>query len=155
VNPLRLQALALGASLTHVLVDFQVGLYGTGDGISALQAANILDYAAIYALWGWALGAGSGSRGAVAALVIFAGIWSAFAQGVVGLAACPPPCGGAIGLQDAAHLFSLALGAWAALATARALRESAGAISWWPSLFALALIAAGFALEAMTYSAAR
>jgi hypothetical protein len=155
VNPLRLQALAVGASLLHVLVDYQVGLFGTGGTITALQAANIADYAAIYAMWSWALGAAGGSRGAVAALVVFAGIFGAFAQGIVGFAACPPPCGGATGLQDAAHLLSLVFGAWAAAGTVRALRESAGALGWWPSIFALALIVAGSALGAMTFGASR
>jgi hypothetical protein len=152
VNPLRLQALAVGASLTHVLVDFQVGLFGAGAAMTALQAANILDYAAVYALWAWAIGAAGGNRGAVAALVIFAGIWSAFAQGIVGLAACPPPCGGTLGLQDAAHLLSLVFGGWAAFATARVSRESAATLSWWPSIFALAFIVAGFVLQAMTFA---
>jgi hypothetical protein len=155
VNPLRLQALALGASLVHVLVDFAVGLFGTGRAITALQAANILDYAAVYMLWAWALGAASGSRGAVAALVVFAAVWSAFAQGAVGFAACPPPCGGTTGLQDAAHFLSLVLGAWAGFATARAFGEGAGQVSPWPTVFAVTLIAGSFALQGMAFAATR
>jgi len=155
VNPLRLQALALGASLAHVLVDFQVGLYGTGATVNALQAANIVDYDAVYVLWAWALGAAAGSRGAVAALVVLAGAWSAFAQGVVGFVACPPPCGGATGMQDAAHFLSLVLGAWASIGTARAFGEGAGRVSWWPTVFAVALIVTGFVLEGMTFATTR
>jgi len=128
VNPLRLQALALGASLAHVLVDFQVGLYGAG---------------------------AAGSRGAVAALVLLAGAWSAFAQGVVGFVACPPPCGGTTGMQDAAHFLSLVFGAWASVGTARAFGEGAGRVSWWPTVFAVALIVAGFVLEGMTFATTR
>jgi hypothetical protein len=162
VNPLRLQALALGVSLAHVLVDSQMALLERNPLIGDLfppsdigLAPNIAAHAAIYALWAWALGAAGGSRGPVAALVIFAGGWAATAQGLVGLASCPPPCGGSPGLRDAAHLLSLVFGSWAAYATARALRESAGAISWWPSIFALALTAAGFVLQSMTFGATR
>lgn len=155
MNPLRVQALALGASLMHVLVDFQVGLFGRGDVIPVLQAANITSYTAIYALWGWALGAAGGSRGPVAALVVLAGVWGALGQGVAGFAACPPPCGGATGLQDAAHLLSAVFGTRAAWLTIRAFTESAGHVSWWPSVFAFALIAAAFALQGMTFAATR
>jgi hypothetical protein len=155
VNPLRLQSLALAASLMHVIVDFQVGLYGTGTIVSGLQAANIVAYAAMYALWGWALGAAAGSRGAVASLVILAGGWAAMGQGLIGFVACPPPCGGATGIQDAAHFLSLVVGAWAAYATARVFGESPGPIGWWPSVIAVALIAGGFALEGLVFAATR
>jgi hypothetical protein len=155
VNPLRLQSLALGASLAHVIIDFQIGLFGSGPAISAAGAANIVDYAAIYALWGWALGAAAGSRGAVAALVVMAGLWAAFAQGLVGFAVCPPPCGRATGLQDAAHFLSLAFGSWAAVVTLRALRESGGRLGWWPTIFALVLIGASLALQGAAFAANR
>jgi hypothetical protein len=155
VNPLRLQSLALGASLAHVIVDFQIGLFGSGPAVSAIGAANIVNYAAIYALWGWALGAAAGSRGAVAALVVMAGVWAAFAQGLVGFAVCPPPCGGATGLQDAAHFLSLAFGSWAAVVTLRALREGSGSLGWWPTIFGLALIVASLALQGAVSAASR
>ena len=80
MNPLRLQALAVGASLAHVLVDSQMALLERDNLIGDLfppsdigLAPIVLAHAAIYALWAWALGAAGGSRGAVAALVIFAG----------------------------------------------------------------------------------
>ena len=92
---------------------------------------------------------------AVAALVVLAGAWSAFAQGVVGFVACPPPCGGATGIQDAAHLLSLVFGVWASFGTARAFGEGAGRVSWWPTVFAIALIVTGFVLEGMTFAATR
>ncbi len=152
MNPLRLQAIALAASLSHVLVDFAIGLYGSGSSMSALQAANIAAYAAVYGLWGWALGAATSLRSAVAVLVVMAGLWSAFAQGVVGFAACPPPCGGATGFQDGTHLISLVFGAWAAWATWGALREGAGPIARWPVAYAVALIALSLGLQGMTFA---
>jgi hypothetical protein len=106
-------------------------------------------------LWAWALGAAGGSRGAGGALVVLAAVWSALAQGAVGLVACPPPCGGATRLQDAAQFLSFVLGAWVASATARSFGEGAGRISPWPTVFALALIAGSFVLQGTAFLAAR
>jgi hypothetical protein len=104
-------------------------------------------------LWAWALGAAGGSRGAGGALVVLAAVWSAL--GAVGFAACPPPCGGATRLQDAAQFLSFVLGAWVASATARSFGEGAGRISPWPTVFALALIAGSFVLQGTAFLAAR
>lgn len=152
MNPLRLQALAVAASLSHVILDFGIGLYGTGDALTALQAANMAGYAAVYGMWAWALGAAGGSRPAVVVLFVMALFWSAFAQGVVGFVACPPPCGSATGFQDATHLLSLVFGGWAAYLTWRAAREGGGPRFGWPVVYALALIVASFALQGLTFA---
>ncbi|MGH2500248.1 MAG: hypothetical protein ACRDF0_09195, partial [Candidatus Limnocylindria bacterium] len=126
MNALRLSSLALAFSLSHVIIDFAIGLYGSGATLTMLQAANIAAYAAVYGYWGWAFGAAREARWAVVVIALLAGVWAAFGQGVVGFAACPPPCRAATGFQDAAHLGSLVFGTWAASATVRALRRGSG-----------------------------
>lgn len=140
------QSAAVTASLAHVLLDFAIGLYGTSL-VSALQVANIVVYALVYGAWSWTLA--STGAAALTAQFVLALLWTLFAQGIAGFAACPPPCGGALGFQDLTHLASVLAGAWAAYAT---LGPSRRAGLRWDAAGAVAvLVAIGFALQGTTF----
>ena len=139
---------ALTFSLAHVLIDYAVGVFGQGPSMSATQAALVLSLGALYAAWGRvAAAAAAGARWAWYAIALLAGVWAGALNGVVGFAACPPPCAGATPWQDLAHGGSLFFGAVAAWDAVRVARARSGPVARLPLLVTGVLIAVVVALE--------
>jgi hypothetical protein len=144
-----LNAAALMASLAHVFLDYTLGLYGKASMImSPVQATTILLICLVYAYWmllvGWANG---GSKSALISLFVLTLLWSLLANGIAGLAACPPLCRGAFPYQDIAHLASLIFGGLAAYTTWRKLRRSEGPSDWWLTAYTSILLLATFVFQ--------
>jgi hypothetical protein len=83
VTWILLNAAALAASLSHVLLDYSIGLYGKLAAImSSLQAAPILLICLVYAYWmlimGWRNSAG---KSAAISLLLLALVWSFLTKG--------------------------------------------------------------------------
>lgn len=146
-----LNATALLASLAHVLIDYTMGLYGKISVVmSPLQATTILLICLVYAYWmlmvGWASG---GEKSALLSLLMLTLIWSLLANGIAGMAACPPLCSGAFPYQDIAHLASLIFGGLAAYTTWRKLRRTEGASGWWLPAYTSILLVATFVFQTL------
>lgn len=146
---LLLQGAAVVASLTHLLIDSWLGLFGSGDPISPGEALTLISVALVYGWWLSPIAAATnGVRGAMLALVILAGFWAGFANGLVGLAACFIPCAGAAPFQDIPHVASLVFGVWAAWVAWRAYRAMPGDTQLAPPVTAVVLVIASFAFQA-------
>jgi len=107
-------ALAIAFSLSHLTLDWGIGLFDgpIGPAITPVQTVVSVIGSALYALWASALVvAGQGSRRAMAATLALC------ATGALGnglsIIACPPPCGGAAPMGDLTHIGSLFFGVWA------------------------------------------
>ncbi len=120
---IALQAAAFASSLLHALVDVWIGLLGGGRAIQAGEAATLVSIALLYAWWAL-LFSFAARRDALWGLLALAALLAAFANGAIGFAFCLPPCAGAAPLGDLSHLGSLGFGAWAAVATWRAMRSA-------------------------------
>jgi len=120
---IALQAAALASSLLHALVDVWIGIFGRGQAIRAGEAATLVAIAVLYAWWALLFSVAA-RRDALWGLLALAGFWAAFTSGAIGFAFCVPPCAGAPPLGDLSHLGSLVFGAWAMLATWRAMRTA-------------------------------
>jgi hypothetical protein len=150
-------ALALAFSLSHVLIDFQVGLFGpSSEQMQAGQALLILLVSLLYAWWGvsfaWAGLPGARAAG-LAGLLVPAFLWSFVANGLVGVAACPPPCSGAWPYQDIAHFGNVIFGGLASAATWRAVRLNSGPARWPAALTGVGLTVAILALQGVLFAA--
>lgn len=146
---LLLQGAAVAASLLHVLLDVWLGFFGRPPDITLGRGLTLLAMALVYAWWPSAIAAAtSGTRGAMLALAILAGLWALFGQGIAGLAYCFPPCSLAAPWADVAHLASAVFGGWAALAAWRAYRAMPGGTQLAPPATAVALVVVSFALQA-------
>lgn len=117
-------AAALAASLAHVLIDYHIGLFGeSSPTMSPLQAVIILILCLVYGCWSISLGlATSGYRAGLLGSFAFTVVWAFLASGLVGLAACLPPCQNAFPYQDIAHVSSLVFGVLAAYTTWQKIR---------------------------------
>ena len=125
-----LQGAALASSLVHVLIDARIGLFGAGASMTFMQFLAFLVTAALYGWWLAPLAVGIwGTRAAILSLALISGIWTALANGVVGIAACPIPCAGAAPYQDVAHVASAVIGSAAAWYAWRVYRRTAGPIT--------------------------
>ncbi len=145
-----LNAGALGASLTHVLIDMYLGLFGAGRTMTPHAAGIVIGMAALYAWWALALAfAASGDRGALLAVAILAAYWAMLANGAIGLVLCRPPCSVAWPYQDLAHIASLALGAAATALTVGAFRAGTGAVHRSTPLVTALLLVVLVTLEAV------
>ena len=123
-------AAALLASLTHVLIDSHIGLYGeTSSQMSLLQAANVLLTSLFY---GWAIFAvglaSMGNKSALVSTLVIVVVWVLLANGAA-IALAPPPSS-AFPYQDIAHVSCIVFGVGASAAIWRARRSIAGEVSW-------------------------
>jgi hypothetical protein len=149
-----LNAAALAASLSHVLLDYVIGLYGKSSEIlSPLQAISILLVCLVYGYWmlvmGWANGA---RKSALISLLLLTGVWSFLANGAAGLGACPPLCRSAFPYQDIAHISSLIFGGLATYTTWQRIRSTAGPIDWWLPGYTIILLLAAFVIQSVLVS---
>lgn len=150
-------ALALGFSLAHALIDFQVGLFGpSSENMTAGQALLVTLVGLLYAWWGvsfaWAGSPGARAVG-LAGLLVLAFVWSFLANGVVGVAACPPPCSAAWPYQDIAHFGNIIFGGLASAATWRAVRFNSGPARWPVALTGVGLTVAILTLQGVLFAA--
>lgn len=147
---LPLNALALGFSLAHVLVDWHIGLFGASTpDLSGTQAALVGLVCALYAWWAVALAAAQGTRSGLLALAVLSGGWSVLGNGLP-LFLCLPPCDDAFPYQDLAHAGNLLFGAWAAYESWRAawpVERPRDRREWSLSSVALGLIVVLFAVQ--------
>src|SRR5215212_3178730 len=113
---LRLNALALAFSLSHVIVD--ISLFASGPEMSEAASTAIVAVAcAVYGWWGWSMAqAARGSRAALPSLLVLCGFW-AVAHGASFVFTPLTEY-----VADIIHFGSLIFGIWAAYATWRALR---------------------------------
>lgn len=148
---LWLGGLALAFSLVHVLLDYQIGLFGqTSNDVSWVQAALALLLGLLYAWWGvsFAMSGGSTWQAAgLASLLWLSLLWAFLANGVAGVFACLPPCPGAFPYQDIAHFGNIIFGGWASYATWTALRASRTSMRWRAALVPLVLVVTLFFLQ--------
>ena len=149
-----LNAAALAASLSHVLIDSAIGLYGkTSAVMSPLQAMTILLVCLLYAYWmllmGWA---NSVSRSVLVSLLLLTVMWSFLANGVASMAACLPLCSGAFPYQDIAHISNVILGGLAAYTTWQRLKTTSGPIEWWLPGYTIILLLATFVFQSVLTS---
>ncbi len=146
-----LSGVALAFSLVHVLIDYQIGLYGqTSPDASWVQAGLALVIGLLYAWWGVSFGMAGGSAWQAAGITGLLGLsllWSFLANGLVGVIVCLPPCRGAFPYQDIAHFGNIIFGAWASYATWSTLRASRVGVRWWAVLVPVLLVVAMFALQ--------
>ena len=149
---LWLSALALGTSLTHVLIDWHIGLFGGSSmHMSARQAGLVLLFGLVAAWWALVLAlASQGQKSALVSVLILNIGFALLANGVAVLAACPPPCAGAFPYQDISHIANLLVGAWAAYATWKAVRASAESVRWLAPTATIALLVTVFAVQAVS-----
>ncbi len=149
---LWLSALALGVSLTHVLIDWHIGLFGASSiHMSALQAGLVLLFGLVAAWWALALAlASQGQKSALVSLLVLDISYTLLANGLAALTACPPPCAGAFPYQDISHIANLLVGAWAAYATWKAVRTSAEPVKPLVPVVTVALLVAVFAVQSVS-----
>ena len=153
--------LAFVVSLIHLLIDFQIGLFGPlSEQVSLAQAALIGLVSLLYGWWGVSfsfVGAAPTRKFGLASLFTLAFLWSFLANGLAGLIACPIPCPGAAPYQDITHVGSIIFGMSASYTAWRGLRAEAGrqAAVWPVTLAALAITAAIFALQGMLFYTSR
>src|SRR3954453_4093804 len=119
---LRLNALALAFSLSHVIVD--ITLFASSSELGEPASDAIVAVAcAVYGWWGWSMArAAAGSRAALPSLIALSGFWA-----VLNGATFPFSPLTYI-LADIIHFGSLIFGLWAAYATWRVLRGSRTAL---------------------------
>ncbi len=146
-----LNAAALAASLSHVLLDYAIGLYGKlSEIISPLQAMTILLICLLYAYWMLVMGWTNGARkSALISLLLLTVMWSFLANGVAGMVACPPLCRSAFPYMDIAHISSLIFGGLAAYTTWRRIKTTSGPIDWWLPGYTIILLLATFVFQSV------
>lgn len=116
--------LAIGFSLSHLILDWHLDLFGSLNptSLSAVQAFVLVMGAVVYASWAAALVlASQGSqRGLMTTLVLCAvgGLGNGLS-----IVACPPPCSGASPFGDISHIGSLIFSMWAMVETWQALKH--------------------------------
>lgn len=116
-------AAAFAATISHLLIDQHIGLYGaSSEEMSAMQAMNILRHAVLAGFWLAAAGAASRNADARRALMWLVVVDAAVLNGIVAFAVAPPPSA-AFPYQDIAHGAALIFGLIASLALARSLVE--------------------------------
>ncbi len=152
---LSLGAISLAFSLMHVLLDYQVGLFGqTSNEVSWVQAALALFLGLLYAWWAvsFALAGGSARQAAgLASLLWLSLLWAFLANGLAGVFACLPPCPGAFPYQDIIHFGNIIFGGWASYATWKALRASREGLRWQAALVPLVLVVTLFFLQSYLF----
>lgn len=143
----------------HVLLDYQVGLFGrTSNEMSWAQAALVVLLGLLYAWWGvsFALAGGSTWQGAgLAGLLWLSLLWAFLANGLAGVFACLPPCSGAFPYQDIAHFGNIIFGGWASYSTWTALRATRTGMHWRAALVPLSLVLTLFFLQGFLFFSGR
>jgi hypothetical protein len=124
-------AIAIVASLAHVLIDFHIGLFGaTSKLMSVPEAASVFATALAYGGWGYALAtANAQDKSRLASLFAYVVFWSFLANGVIAVLIVPPPSA-AFPYQDIAHVSNVIFGGLGAYATWKALEASPGNLMW-------------------------
>jgi hypothetical protein len=107
--------LAIGFSLSHLILDWHLDLFGPATTyLSTAQALILVIGSAVYALWAYALAlANRGSRRAMIATIGLCAL-GGLGNGL-SIIACLPPCAGAFPFGDISHIGSLVFGLWAIL----------------------------------------
>jgi hypothetical protein len=148
-------ALAMFATLAHVLIDMHIGLWGeTSREMSVPQAGNVTMFAAIYAWWAVSLVyAWNGDRWALRTLLLFAFVHAFLLNGLVALFAAPPPSA-AFPYQDIAHVGSLVAGGFATLYLWRPSRRRADGGRLWLLVVALLILVPGQVFGGIAFFAA-
>jgi hypothetical protein len=121
---LLMNAAALAFTLAHVLIDFQIGLFGeTSLTMTPLQAANAFITSLVFASWSasMAMAASGSSKGYSATFALVIG-WAILSNGLVAVFAAPPPSA-AFPYQDITHFGSLIFGGLGAYAVWREMRR--------------------------------
>lgn len=145
-SPSRWRALVAGAAglaLVHILIDRHIGLAGpTSDEMGWLTALDILGIGFLFAWWVRSVDEASYAqdRGAALSVVLLAFVVSFLGHGIIGVAACPPPCDGAYPYQDLAHVGNVLVGGLAAWASWTRLREMPGTTRWVHPMITVALV---------------
>ena len=115
---LRLNALALAFSLSHVIVD--ITLFASGPELGEAAATAIVAVAcAVYGWWGWSMAqAALGRRGGLESLLVLCGFW-AVAHGASFVFTPLTEY-----VADVIHFGALIFGVWGAYATWHLLRAN-------------------------------
>lgn len=145
-------AVAIGATLWHVIIDYHIGLYGeTSDRMSPAQGVYAATLGLTYAWWAAMLAlAASGDRSALRSLVWITVIWSVVVNGLVALVAAPPPSS-AFPYQDLAHVISLGAGGWSAYLSIKMLRADPRPVGRTLPLVTLGLVLVNLATGAAVF----
>ena len=146
---LLLNVAALAASLAHVFIDYQIGLFGASSPImSPLQAANILCTCLVIAWWTLSLAlASTTTQGSLFSAFTLSIGWALVANGAAAIAAVPPPSA-AFPYQDIAHFSSLILGGLAGYTTWNKIRTSRLSFNWRCAAVAIVLMLIAFGMQA-------
>ena len=121
---------AFAFSLSHLFIDFQIGLFGqSSSSISVLQAVLVATIGVTFGWWALAISeARSGSGDGLATAFVFACGWAFGVNGLMALFAAPPPSAG-FPYQDITHIGSLIFGGLAALGLWGKVHE-VGGVRW-------------------------
>ena len=138
---------AFSFSLSHLFVDFQIGLFGESSiSMSFLQAALIATIGVLFGWWAFAVGeARHGSRSGIVVAFTFAFGWAFVLNGLVAVLAAPPPSDG-FPYQDITHIGSMIFGGLAAFGLWEKIRE-VGGVEWRAGAWASVPIVVVAALE--------
>ena len=149
---LWLSALALGVSLTHVLIDWHIGLFGGPSmHMSTLQAGLVLLFGLVAAWWALALGlASQGQKSALVSVLVLDVGYALLANGLAVIVACPPPCEGAFPYQDISHIANMIVGPCAGYVTWKAMQASAEPVRPLLPVVTVALLVAVFAISSVS-----
>ena len=147
---LRWTIVALMAALTHVLIDYHIGLFGEHSSRMALiQALAALSVALLFGTWAAAIGAaGAGGADALRVVFWFTVVEAALLNGALGFVGAPPPAD-AFPYQDVSHGASLTAGVVAAVRIRRALQAQTIRERRWLTYGVSVLVAANLIILAL------
>jgi hypothetical protein len=149
---LWLTSAALAFSLVHIIIDFNIGLFGaTSKTMSLAAGLHILALGLIYAWWALTLGrAALGQTGGLAGLFGVTFLWSFLGNGLITIFAAPPPSA-AFPFQDIAHFGNLLIGGWASYELWRAIQAAPPPAQWRWAFVALGLSVLVYICESLLF----
>lgn len=121
---LPLHTLAIGFSLSHLILDWHLNLFGplTPTSLSGVQAFVLVIGAVVYASWAASLAlASQGSRRGLITTLILCAV-GGLGNGL-SIVACLPPCSGASPFGDISHIGSLVFATGAMAESWQALKK--------------------------------
>lgn len=121
---LPVHTLAIGFSLSHLILDWHLDLFGplNPTSLSVVQALVLVIGAVVYASWAAALAlASQGSRRGLVVTIVLSAL-GGLGNGL-SIVACLPPCSGASPFGDISYIGSLVFGAWAMIESWQALKK--------------------------------
>ena len=130
--------MAFSSSLSHLFVDFHIGLFGPSSlSMSLPQASLAAAFGVLYGWWAFSLGAARhGSSSGLVAAFAFAIGWAFCVNGLIAMLVAPPPSAG-FPYQDITHVGSLIFGGAAAYGLWQKVHELPE-VGWraacWPAL---------------------